>query len=94
MGEAFPRPPVNLAGVILETAETFPPYSLAYQRVCFVEARGVASRRYTDPPAFGQNLLGGKRVCFVVEVHITGTQLRAQQGVQGDRRLRQRAFAR
>ena len=53
IGEVFPRPPVNLAGVVAGTSpcssldpaavaepvRTFPPYSLASQMVQFVEAR-------------------------------------------------------
>jgi hypothetical protein len=39
VGEAFLRPPVDLAGAVAETAETFPPYPLAYQTVRLVGAR-------------------------------------------------------
>ena len=72
VGEVFPRPLVNLAGVVAgtspcpsldpvavaEPARTFPPYSLAYQMVQFVEARGATSRRHTDPLVVGQDLPG------------------------------------
>jgi len=72
VGEVVPRPPVNLAGVVAgtspcpsldpaavaETARTFPPYSLAYQTVQFVEARGATSLRHTDPLVVGQDLPG------------------------------------
>lgn len=93
VGKALPHRPVDPAGVV-EPVETFPPYLLAYQTVCLVKVWGVASRRYTGLPVFGQNLLGGERVCFpVVEVRMTGIRLRAQQGVQGDQQLRQRASA-
>jgi hypothetical protein len=70
IGEVFPRPPVNLAGMVAgtspcpsldpaavaKTAQTFPPYSLDYQTVQFVEARVAMSRRHSDPLVVGGDL--------------------------------------
>jgi hypothetical protein len=79
VGELFPRPPVDLAGAVAgtspcpsldpaavaETAQMFPPYSLArHQTVQFVVARGATSRRHTGPPVIGKDLPGGEQACF------------------------------
>lgn len=79
VGEAFLSPPVDLTGLVevpslypsltrvavADTAETFPPYPLAYRTVGFVRARGAASRRHTGPLTVGQGL-GRERACFAM----------------------------
>jgi hypothetical protein len=107
VGEPFLGPPVDLTGVVegtfpcpslarvavADTAETFPPYPLAYRTVGFVRARGAASRRHTGPLIVGQDL-GRERACFpMMEIPTTEGRLRAERGPQGDWQLRQRAFA-
>ena len=85
VGEPFLGPPVDLTGVVegtspcpslarvavADTAETFPPYPLAYRTVRFVRARGAASRRHTGPLIVGQDL-GRERACFpMMEIRTT-----------------------
>ena len=94
VGESFLGPPVDLTGVVegtspcpslarvavADTAETFPPYPLAYRTVRFVRARGAASRRHTGPLIVGQDL-GRKRACFpMMETPTTEARLRAERG--------------
>ena len=78
VGEVFLRPPVDLAEVVAgtfpcpsldpstvaERAQTFPPYSVAFQTVQFVVARGATSRRHRAPVVIGQDLPGREQVCF------------------------------
>lgn len=86
VGEVFPRPPVDLAvvvagtppcpsldpAVVAQTAQMFPPYSLAHQTVQLVEARGATSRRNTGPLVVGQDLPEREQACFpMVEIRTT-----------------------
>lgn len=105
VGEAFLRPPVDLAEVVAGTfpcpssmapavvAETLA-YPLVNRAVWFVERPGAASRRHTGPLVVGQDLPEREQACFpMVEIRTPEIRLRAEQGPKVDQWLRQRAFA-